>query len=379
MKYNVRKENHKLPFKFRTFTENDQSGIIKTYMAAFCKAPVCEPMAREFWEWKYGPNRPFYDPAGYQVCEYNGRVVGSIQSTLRTMNFNGLQFHVAGIDDVATCPRLEKRGIARHLMENAFEFMKKHQVDLSILGADPRGHARKLYNRLGYTHITYFSLGAKLISMRNTVKDFTILTPLAFPMRLYGALRTKLGRQKFRGNIKFEIFGRNQEEFRQKINRIYHSFYSFEDYSSEYWKWYYIDRPKGQESVVLAAKEKNSIIAGGVMIRSHLMVIDTRKRVPVYVLSEFFVDPAYRRSGLGSYVLSQLESIIKQKGGSVVITTLHGRDTRFQEFLKHMGYIIIKKAVVQMIKPISERSIQLFRIIEGKKMVWKVPLEQLGY
>jgi GNAT superfamily N-acetyltransferase len=198
-------------------------------------------------------------------------------------------------------------------------------------------------------------------------------------MRLYGALKTKLGRQKFKGNIKFEILGKNQEEFRQKINRIYHSLYSFDDYSSDYWKWYYIDRPKGQESVVLAAKEKNSIIAGGVMIRSHLMVIDTRKRVPVYVLSEFFVDPAYRRSGLGSYVLSQLESIIKQKGGSVVITTLHGRDTRFQEFLKHMGYIIIKKAVVQMIKPISERSIQLFRIIEGKKMVWKVPLEQLGY
>ncbi len=376
---NIEYGDVKLNFRFRTFQEGDEKGIIKTYMAAFCKSRICEPMTPEFWNWKYGPIRPYYDPEGYQICEYKKKIVGTIQCTLRTMKFNGVQYKVAGIDDVSTCPILEKRGIAGQLMRNAISFMEKREVDLSVLTADPKGHAQRLYERLGYTEKTYISFGAKLISVWGTIKNFTILTPLAIPMRLYGTFKAEKAMLKYKGDAKIRILGKNQEDFRQKLNKNYHTFYSFDDYSPDYWKWYHINRPQSHRSIVVAAKEDGIIKAGGVITKSYLLVVNTKKFNPVFVLTEFFVEKDFRKKGLGSYLLNQLERIARKEGVGIIITLFHGRNMKFRKFLKKMGYLTMDKSVMQMIKPISERAKALFKRNKGKKFVWKVPFEQLGY
>ncbi|HUX98795.1 MAG TPA: GNAT family N-acetyltransferase [Candidatus Deferrimicrobium sp.] len=373
------KEKKRVNFVFRTFREGDQSGIIKTYIAAFCKSRFCEPMTPEFWAWKYGATRPNYAPEGYQICEYKGKIIGSIMTTLRTMQFNGEKFLAAGIDDVSTCPVLEKKGIARRLMDNAIKFMEENNVDLSILTAEPGGHAKKLYQRLGYTYMTYISAGIKLISFQNTIKNFKPIVPIALPFRLFGKLKSQRSRGIYKGNNTFEILIKNQDEFRQNINSAYRSFYSFDEYDEKYWNWYYIERPKSHASVVIAVKENNEIIAGGTIIRSYLMIINPKEYTPVYILTDLFVDKKYQRKRIGSYLLNQLERAAKQRGVSLILAFFHGRNIAYNKFLKNMGYLTFRGFVQQMIKPISERAKEFFRSTEGKKFVWKVPFEQMGF
>ncbi|MHA1358353.1 MAG: GNAT family N-acetyltransferase [Candidatus Helarchaeota archaeon] len=375
-------EKVKLNLKFRTFHEGDQRGMIMTFNAAFCKSRFCDPMNTERWHWRYGSQRPNYAPDGYQICEFRGKVVGIIMATLRTMKFKGMQYRVAGIDDVSTCPILEKKGIARQLLENAIDFMKKKHVDLSILVADPKGHAQKLYTRLGYTHKTYFSMAMKVVSIRNTLVDFPILTPLAVPLRLYGnwkSRRTQSMFKKYLRTIKFEVLRATQGSFREKLNDAYRLFFSFDDYTKEYWDWYYLARPKSRPSVIIAAKENDEIIAGGVITKQLLQIFNPKKLVPFCVLNEFFVADAYRRRGIGKLLLAQLERAAKHLGCPLIILQFHGRNSAFRALLMKMGYLIVNKADVQMIKPISVRAKKLFQKIKGKKFLWKVPYEQMGF
>jgi len=366
---------------FRTFQEKDQSGIVKNFMGAFCKSRICEPMSLQFWNWKYGPNRPNYAPAGYQICEYKGKIVGTIMTTIRTMKFGGEVYRAAGIDDVATCPVLERHGIGKRLMENVIKFMEQDQhVDLSILGADPRGHAKKIYWRAGYTHTTYLSVALKIIGIRNTLKKFTVFFPLALPLRLYTSLKTQLRKKRYKEYLTFEIQGKNQEEFRQKLNENYrNTFYSFNDFDQEYWNWYYMQRPNSHESIALAAKEHGRIIAGGIIIKSYLIVLNTKRWVPLYILTDLFVDKPYRNRGIGSYLLARLEEIAKKRGVAGILLHFHERNTALRALLKNMGYLCMNKGTIQMIKPISERAKAHFGRIRGQQFLWKVPWEQMGF
>lgn len=367
-------------FIFRTFADGDRDGILKTYTAAFCNSRMCQPSTPEFWEWKYGANRPHYAPTGYQICEYKGRVVGSIMCTIRTMKFERTVFKAAGIDDVATCPVLEKRGIGKRLMENAVSFMEEEQkVDLSILAADPRGHAKKVYWRAGYKHTTFFSVGFKVISFRNTLTNFAPVIPLAAPLRLYGAFRSRSSVKKYQGQLSFEILGNDQTQFREKINENNRIFHSFNDFSPEYWRWYHIERPKGYESIVVAVKVDDKIVAGGVITRVFLMIFNSRKWYPIYLLTELFVEKEYQGRGIGGYLLKQLEDLARQRGVALILVHFHGRNNAFRALIRKNGYIYMNKTTLQMIKPISDRAKDYFSSIEGKKFIWKVPWEQLGY
>lgn len=366
---------------FRSFQEKDPKGIVKNFMGAFCKTRICEPMSLEFWEWKYGSQRPNYAPEGYQICERKGKIVGTIMTTIRTMKFDGTVYRAAGIDDVATCPILERHGIGKRLMENAINFMEQDQnVDLSILCADPRGHAKKIYWRLGYTYTTYLSVALKIISIRNTLKKFTLFFPFALPLRLYASLKTKRRKKKYKENLTFAVLGKDQDEFRQKLNENYSSiFYSFNEFDQKYWDWYHIQRPKSHESIAIAAKENGKIIAGGVITKSYLMVLNTKKWVPLFILTELFVQKPYQKRGIGSYLLARLEEVAKRRGVPGILIHFHGRNAALRTLLKKMGYLCMNKVTLQMIKPISERAKEHFQQIQGKKFVWKIPWEQMGF
>ncbi len=364
---------------YRTFREGDQKGILKTYSAAFCNSRICQPSTPEFWDWKYGPNRPNYDPKGYQICEYKNRIVGSIMTTIRTMKFKGEIYKIAGIDDVATCPILERRGIGKRLMQNALKFIEDTEVDLTILSADPGGHAKKIYWRSGYQYTTFFSIALKVISFRNVLNSFPPITPLAPLLRLYGELKSRRSIRKYEGNLQFEILGKNQTHFRRKLNENYRSLYSFAAFNQDYWNWYHVERPRAYESIVIAAKEGNRIVAGGVITRSFLMVFNSVKWVPLFILTELFVDKQYRGQGLGCYMLYQLERVARLRGVGAILLHFHGNHGIFSTLMKKMGYIYVNRTTLQMIKPISERAKAHFQENKEKKYVWKVPLEQLGY
>ncbi|MHA1264412.1 MAG: GNAT family N-acetyltransferase [Candidatus Helarchaeota archaeon] len=371
-----------MEFVYRTFKDRDVSGILKNYMAAFCKSRFCQPSSRAFWEWKYGPKRPNYDPEGYQICEYKGKIVGTIMTTLRTMKFDNTIYKVAGIDDVATCPVLERRGIGKRLMENAIQFMKDRHVDLSILSADPRGHAKKIYWRAGYQYTTYLSVGVKFLGIKNALSNFTPGIPLALLFGLYGHYKSATQQhhfKKFESEFQIKILGENQETFRKLINRNYNNLYSFHDFDEAYWNWYHITRPPRYGSKVIALKEGKKIVAGGVITKSYLMFLNTKKWYPLYLLTELFVDRPYRKRGLGNYLLSHLERLAAREKVAMLISQFHERHDTLRHLLRRRGFLCFNKIAFLMLKPISERAKQHFAINQTKPFVWKVPWEQLGY
>jgi len=109
------------------------------------------------------------------------------------------------------------------------------------------------------------------------------------------------------------------------------------------------------------------------------MIINPKEYTPVYILTDLFVDKKYQRKRIGSYLLNQLERAAKQRGVSLILAFFHGRNIAYNKFLKNMGYLTFRGFVQQMIKPISERAKEFFRSTEGKKFVWKVPFEQMGF
>lgn len=295
------------------------------------------------------------------------------------MKFGEEAYKVAGIDDVATCPVLERRGIGRQLMANALTFMKSRQVDLSLLAADPRGHAKKIYWRAGYQYTTYLAVALKAISIRNVITHFTPGTPLAFPLRLYGAYHSARRRGKFPRGLSCEILGKDQDAFRKKLNANYRDLHSFAPFTPQYWNWYHMERPHPYKSVVLAIKSDDQIIAGGVITKSYLILFHTKKWFPVYLLTEIFVDEPYRRQAIGSLLLSQLERIAQNDGVGTIMLQYHAANTALHSLLTKMGYLCIKNVDILMMKPLSERATALFVHKKGKLFAWKTPWEQLGY
>lgn len=191
-----------MEIKYRTFQEGDESGVVNIFNSAFCKTRFCQPMTKEFWQWKYKTRPPRFIPEGIMLAEKKGIIVGSVIVTFHKMRFGEYEFLLGGIDDVATCPLLEKRGIARNLMERAIEFTRDYGADASVLMADPNGHASRLYNKLGYDYTTYYSLFFKMVNplkLKNEILPLAPLIPFIYLTKLKGK------KQKEVKNIQYQI------------------------------------------------------------------------------------------------------------------------------------------------------------------------------
>ncbi|MBN2152135.1 MAG: GNAT family N-acetyltransferase, partial [Candidatus Lokiarchaeota archaeon] len=90
------------------------------------------------------------------VAVHGGKVVAGIRADYKPLYFHDgpggeLARHECGeINDVATLPEYRKLGIARRLITMANDYMDKQGWDLSVLQADPKYHAKDLYESVGF-------------------------------------------------------------------------------------------------------------------------------------------------------------------------------------------------------------------------------------
>ncbi|MFX0135932.1 MAG: GNAT family N-acetyltransferase, partial [Candidatus Hodarchaeota archaeon] len=176
-----------MSIKFRTFQDGDEQGILKLFHSAFCVTRFCQPKSRAFWDWRYKKNPYGFFPEGIMLAEKKGIIVGSVLVSFHKIRFGKKEFLFGAIDDVATCPILQKKGIARTLMENAIKFTIDYGADGSVLMADPRGHARRLYKKLGYIYKNYYTLFFKIINplkFRNEMFPLFPFAPLMYLTKL---------------------------------------------------------------------------------------------------------------------------------------------------------------------------------------------------
>lgn len=368
---------------YRTYSEEkDLERFQKIYHAAFCNGIFCQPKTAEFMRYKYGAGRPFYNPDGYLFAEYNHKFVGAVMSTLREMDFQGKPFLMAAIDDVSTCPVMEKRGIGSTLMANAMKFMKETNADLSILTADPNGHARKIYERLGYRRLrtTWFGLAIKILSIARLIQDRNIITPLIglfYPTQKVKSIMRLGGRLK---ELEFEVISSTTREFLDCVNRNYGKLTSFHPHDHEYWTWNRLRRPPEYQSVCLAARKDGRIVGGGAITKQKLMVLNPKRYYSISTLTELFVDEEYRRKGIGGAILHELEKIaVKRLKTGFMLTHYPRNDWRMKFLLRKNGYFVLPAYSMMMIRPISARFKRVFEKIKDKNVVWNIPWEHLGW
>jgi len=368
-----------MSIKYRTFEDGDEEGIIKLFNSAFCQSPVCHLMTREFWDWKYKKRPPKFIPEGIQIAEKKGIIVGSVIVTFHKMNFGKREFFLGGIDDVSTCPVLQKRGIARNLMERAITFTKNYGADASILMADPRGHARRLYEKLGYIYKNYFSIFAKIINPLKIKNEIFPLSPLIpFFYLLHLRLHSRRMKQFKAKNIQFDILKNKnkQNEFMAKINKINKGFVCSNVYNEDYWHWCRIGRPKRYKSIVLALKKDNQIIGGGSIIKSFNRVY--KYYITNWILSDFFIDLGERIEGISYSLLNKLEAIASLES-PLMLAFVHKNNYWLKKLLKEKGYISPPVLELQLINPFSKDFIETYNSLKNTEIPWVVPLEQAGF
>ncbi|MHA1378000.1 MAG: GNAT family N-acetyltransferase [Candidatus Helarchaeota archaeon] len=363
-----------MSIKYRTFEDGDEDGIVKLFNSAFCQQPLCHLMTREFWEWKYKKRPPRFIPEGILIAEKKRTIVGSVIVTFHRKNFGEHNFLFGGIDDVATCPVLQKRGIARNLMEKAIDFTKNYGADASVLMADPRGHARRLYKKLGYVYNNYFSIYAKIINPLKIKNDILPLTPF-IPLFFLLNIRPKFKKYKFEG-IQFKILKDNQTEFLNIVNRINKKFLGSNLYNEDYWLWCRRIRPKRHKGIVLAVNMDKRIVGGGTIVKSFFRVY--KYYITHYVLSDLFVNNTEKIEGMSWQILKKLEAIASLQV-PLMLAFVHQNNFCLNKLLKENGYISVQNAELEMINPFSKKFIEIYNSLKDTNRPWVAPLEQAGY
>ncbi|NHI94837.1 MAG: GNAT family N-acetyltransferase [Candidatus Lokiarchaeota archaeon] len=366
---------------YRTYENDDDiSGIVKVFKAAFWRSNFSSFITEDFWRWKYNVDRPNYDPDGYQIAIYkNSKIVGTVICTIREMNFFGTTYKVGCIDDVATIPQFWRRGISQTLLNNAIKFMEERNMDLSMLVADPGYHAHKFYYKNGYDYATKCRIAFKLIEPLNMIKNLRITLPITGPIY---ALEKFQEYRRFKScelPIRLYQVKNLNDEFLQEINKSYRELVSFEDFTREYWNWFRLIRPKMFENICIAAKLDGKIIGGGSITKTHYLILNTKKSVPFHVVSEIFVNKSYRRKGVGSQIYRALESIAARNGTGFMIGFWNKFNRSIQNFLSRNGFFLPSISDVEMIKPISNDFKKIYPDIKLLKGPWHIALEQSGF
>jgi len=373
-----------LKIQYRTYlTERDKFEFQKVYNLAFRVNNMGSPMSREWFDYKYGEKRPFYDPRGYFFALHDGKIVGSTLCTTRLMQFNGTTFKAAGIDEVATCPGFEKRGIGSTLMQNAINYMDDEiNADLSILTAAPNYHARRVYERLGYVNSRSIVLifGFKILHVPHVFREATIASPIftgLYPLQVLKSLsRLRLKSKK----LEFQIVDAVSDEFIDCLNRCYTERVSFHPYDRKYFTWLRLNRPIDYKGLCVIARLDGQIVGGGTISKKSIVMLNPKKKTRFATIHEIFVDKNHRRQGIGLAILRKLEQIaINILRTGWILTLFFKNDLPVKNLLQAGGYFVAPIKSLYMIRPISPEFKDVFQGIKDRNLPWLVPWEQLGW
>lgn len=112
---------------------------------------------------------PFYKNENFFIVKYNERIVSSIQVFLLDVYFKNKKLLIGGIGQVATLPEFRGKGLAGVLLKEAIKYMKKSNVDYSLLFAGPV----PLYEKYGWKEIPVKSFVADVKQKKLSVDSGT--------------------------------------------------------------------------------------------------------------------------------------------------------------------------------------------------------------
>ncbi len=108
-------------------------------------------------------NNPFYISSNFLIIKDKQKITASVHVFLLYTYFKKEIKKIGGIGQVATHPDYRGKGLAGKLLEYSIDYMKKHNVDYSLLFAGPVG----LYNKFGWQELPVKFLKIKKKALYN--------------------------------------------------------------------------------------------------------------------------------------------------------------------------------------------------------------------
>jgi len=144
------REEIKKSLEFRTVRENEFEQLANVFNKAFNVKRSPEDMKNKILgDKKHGCERQF-------VAVHDGTLVGMVRADYKPLYFTASpdnpfkKFECGEINDVATLKEYRKMGIARKLLLNAIDYMIDKGWEIAVLQANPKYHARALYESEGF-------------------------------------------------------------------------------------------------------------------------------------------------------------------------------------------------------------------------------------
>ena len=123
---------------YRNYRAGDDEQLADLYNQAFQMAGFNVLRTAKNWNWRYIQS-PNFEPEMIHIAENieNRKIVGALCANLiEELSFKDKKYLIGDINDVICHPSYTKRGIAKTLMENAINYLKKKNCDISMLAAD---------------------------------------------------------------------------------------------------------------------------------------------------------------------------------------------------------------------------------------------------
>lgn len=361
--------NYLVNIIYRHFREGDEPQLADLFNRAFQMNGGGVIRTPKVVHWRY-PQSPNWDPEQIQIAEDTDKqlIVGAIYVSLVEMvPINGKDYLIADINDVSCHPEYTGRGIARKLMENGIEYMKKIGCDFSLLDADFNGFPRKrIYSKMGYQDIERALMCIHLPSIPRLVKDMPIAISLCAPLLINTYIPRFINRLKLKINPFFKDFSYeikyNQAHIRymKAINKIMPKYYNgFVPYTIERLKWARVIPPvKRFKPTFIIIKKGKEIIGGGVITHQNMYAFKYGIKIRLGIIHELFLDKNQFKDAetlrLGYiYLLDKVIRAATKRFIGVLIHQVSPKDIHLKRGIRETGFFIAKGPAV-MLKPVKE-------------------------
>ncbi|MFW9898886.1 MAG: GNAT family N-acetyltransferase [Candidatus Thorarchaeota archaeon] len=354
---------------YRHFQEGDDPQLADLFNRAFQMNGLSVIRTPKNWNWRYFQS-PSFEPEMCQIAEEieQKKIVGAVYVNLiEKISFNGIEYLVGEINDVSCHPDFIKRGIATNLMKMAINYMEKKGCDISILGADYDGHARKkIYLKLGYFDVDRgytFLQFPNLFKLTKDIIALAILFPVFFTIsyipRFLSRLRIKYN--NFFKKFSWEINDNKRHiEFLEAVNEIIPKYYAgFPLYSKRKFEWARMKVPaKRQRPTYIMIKKRTKIIGGAVITHQNIYAFKYGIKFRIGIIHDIFLDKTQftNKKNLHLGYIYLIDKIIKaatQRNIGILTYMATSKDFDLHKALKGMNFFKLKGQTT-MIKPIKK-------------------------
>lgn len=367
---------------YRHYQKGDDAQLAYLYMRAFQENSATYIRTSKIQRWRY-PQSPNFEPEMVQIAEdtEKEKIIGAVFVNLvEKIEINNKSYLVGEINDVSCHPEYTQQGIATKLMENAINYMKQKNCDLSSLTAGYQGIARKkIYLRFGYEDVSRVNTYVNFPHYFRLIRDFPIATCLT-PTFFYFAYLSRMSfNAKLRHNPFFQGFSHHilhnshHEKFARLVNKLIPKYYNgYSSYSKEKLQWARKQVPHSREEpTYIIIKNQQEVIGGASLTHEKFYLSPLKTTVRLGMIHEltinrdFFPTRNLLWKGIAYLVDKIMKAAIQRKIG-VLLYKGDGNDKAVERAFRLLNFRVIKGSIFMM-KRFTDVDIQ------QKEKPWFIP------